>query len=201
VPFCPQCREEYRPGFARCADCDVDLVDALPEEPKPEEPRIREHLRALKRVFATSSMAEAEVVRILLRDHGIEAVVEGGAMGLQAFEAGRAPLGVRVQEDDFPRAQDLVRRFLEERDEKRKAREKPAPGPSPMGRTGTERIVWFAAFCVWALVVFAFVMPGSGGEVSRLVAIAAIVLPLVVLAALRMFRKRPRRPTEVDSPD
>lgn len=24
--FCPQCRVEYRPGFTRCRDCDVDLV-------------------------------------------------------------------------------------------------------------------------------------------------------------------------------
>jgi len=24
--FCPQCKAEYRPGFTRCADCDVDLV-------------------------------------------------------------------------------------------------------------------------------------------------------------------------------
>ena len=29
--FCPQCRAEYRPGFTHCTDCDVDLVDALPE--------------------------------------------------------------------------------------------------------------------------------------------------------------------------
>ncbi|HET7150380.1 MAG TPA: hypothetical protein VFI60_03140 [Candidatus Acidoferrum sp.] len=29
--FCPQCRSEYRPGFTHCTDCDVDLVNALPE--------------------------------------------------------------------------------------------------------------------------------------------------------------------------
>jgi hypothetical protein len=28
--FCPQCRVEYRPGFTRCSDCDVDLVHELP---------------------------------------------------------------------------------------------------------------------------------------------------------------------------
>jgi HSP20 family molecular chaperone IbpA len=32
--FCPQCHVEYRPGFLRCSDCDVDLVDALPSEPE-----------------------------------------------------------------------------------------------------------------------------------------------------------------------
>jgi hypothetical protein len=30
--FCPQCKAEYRQGFTRCADCDVALVDELPEE-------------------------------------------------------------------------------------------------------------------------------------------------------------------------
>lgn len=28
--FCPQCRTDYRPGFTRCSDCDVDLVEELP---------------------------------------------------------------------------------------------------------------------------------------------------------------------------
>jgi len=30
--FCPQCHVEYRPGFTHCTDCDVDLVDTLPQE-------------------------------------------------------------------------------------------------------------------------------------------------------------------------
>jgi hypothetical protein len=30
--FCPECRAEYRPGFTRCSDCDVDLVHEIPEE-------------------------------------------------------------------------------------------------------------------------------------------------------------------------
>ena len=27
--YCPECRAEYRPGFTRCSDCDVDLVHEL----------------------------------------------------------------------------------------------------------------------------------------------------------------------------
>jgi hypothetical protein len=30
--FCPICRTEYRPGFTKCADCGVALVDHLPTE-------------------------------------------------------------------------------------------------------------------------------------------------------------------------
>jgi len=37
--FCPVCRDEYRPGFTRCATCDVDLVTTLdvaaPVKPAP----------------------------------------------------------------------------------------------------------------------------------------------------------------------
>lgn len=33
--FCPRCRDEFRPGFTRCADCDVDLVDSLDAAPPP----------------------------------------------------------------------------------------------------------------------------------------------------------------------
>jgi hypothetical protein len=29
--FCPECRAEYRAGFTRCSDCDVDLVQELSE--------------------------------------------------------------------------------------------------------------------------------------------------------------------------
>ena len=30
--YCPQCKAEYRQGFTRCADCDVELVHELNEE-------------------------------------------------------------------------------------------------------------------------------------------------------------------------
>ncbi|MDY7036780.1 MAG: hypothetical protein SV375_11550 [Thermodesulfobacteriota bacterium] len=34
--FCPKCKAEYREGFLKCADCDIELVLALPKDPKPE---------------------------------------------------------------------------------------------------------------------------------------------------------------------
>lgn len=30
--FCPICKAEYRLGFIRCSDCDVDLVEKLPDD-------------------------------------------------------------------------------------------------------------------------------------------------------------------------
>ena len=43
--FCPECKSEYRPGFARCSDCDVDLVAELC---KPQA----DNLSKLKSVWA-----------------------------------------------------------------------------------------------------------------------------------------------------
>jgi hypothetical protein len=34
--YCPQCKAEYRAGFTRCADCDVELVRELAPSPDAE---------------------------------------------------------------------------------------------------------------------------------------------------------------------
>ena len=39
--FCPECRVEHRPGFTRCADCDVDLVQELPVELSGTEKKLQ----------------------------------------------------------------------------------------------------------------------------------------------------------------
>ena len=39
MPFCPKCKAEYEVGFAHCSDCQIPLMDQLPEEkdePVPE---------------------------------------------------------------------------------------------------------------------------------------------------------------------
>jgi hypothetical protein len=36
MPYCPQCRAEYREGFTECADCHVALVPELPPAPPDE---------------------------------------------------------------------------------------------------------------------------------------------------------------------
>ena len=37
MPWCPNCKTEYREGFTHCADCGAELVPTLPDEaPEPE---------------------------------------------------------------------------------------------------------------------------------------------------------------------
>src|SRR5215212_6643422 len=66
--ICPQCESEYRDGFSSCADCDVALVNVLPE---PELPRVL----GLKQ---TEDAALVESLVDALQNEKIGYVVEAG---------------------------------------------------------------------------------------------------------------------------
>jgi hypothetical protein len=53
--FCPECRAEYRPGFTRCVDCDVDLVQELPLELSRTEGPIQDSIEP----FRTKSLTQS----------------------------------------------------------------------------------------------------------------------------------------------
>ena len=38
MSFCPKCKYEYQPGVLMCPDCNVQLVDRLPEAPRAATP-------------------------------------------------------------------------------------------------------------------------------------------------------------------
>jgi len=69
---CPQCGAEYRPGFSRCADCDVYLVDRPEETPPAPDPH-----RELVAVFKTTDSILLPVVKSLLDSAGIEYMSQG----------------------------------------------------------------------------------------------------------------------------
>jgi hypothetical protein len=64
--FCPECQAEYRQGFTRCSDCDVDLVYTLPQEsPAPSDSygsRFAGQQRELRIIW--KGYDEAECVRL-----------------------------------------------------------------------------------------------------------------------------------------
>jgi len=75
--FCPECRAEYRPGFTRCADCDLALVRVIPES----DNRVRKPKRdpaTLKLVAALISVG----------------YIPAGLLGL--FIGGRLPSSVQL---------------------------------------------------------------------------------------------------------
>ncbi len=68
--FCPSCKLEYRAGFTRCSDCDVDLVAALPTETAPQEVGVHD-LRSPSILRQGVSAADAPAVRDALNAAGI----------------------------------------------------------------------------------------------------------------------------------
>jgi len=81
MPFCPSCRTEYRPELARCADCDVELVDSLPEEDSGE---INPDEVQLVELASFPNASEAEMIQELLESNGISTVIRGDADPIRA---------------------------------------------------------------------------------------------------------------------
>jgi hypothetical protein len=59
--FCPECKAEYRSGFTRCSDCEVDLVEHLPEL-LPESHPIALPDASLESALTTEDRAECVCV-------------------------------------------------------------------------------------------------------------------------------------------
>ena len=68
--FCPKCRAEYREGFTVCADCEIDLVDVLPKEEKPE-------FIDFKEVLTTYNPGDVAFIKSLLESEGIQYFFKG----------------------------------------------------------------------------------------------------------------------------
>ena len=67
--YCPKCKAEYREGFSRCAECDVDLVPELPSESE----EVPEYVDWIK-VITFTDRVEADLALGLLEANDIEAV-------------------------------------------------------------------------------------------------------------------------------
>ena len=67
--ICPNCRSEYRDGYVRCSDCDVDLVEPEPPVTPPEV--------KLVKVYETGNPAIIPIVESLFTDGGIEFMAKG----------------------------------------------------------------------------------------------------------------------------
>src|SRR2546425_4949625 len=81
--FCPQCKAEYRVGFIRCSDCNVELVDHLPVD-APADTSI-EHISGgfqtdqleLVVIRTYQSGLDADLAKSVLEAAGIESIITG----------------------------------------------------------------------------------------------------------------------------
>ena len=121
MPYCPQCREEYRTEATKCAECDVALVPELPKEAEPN----------WVQVFA-GSFADATIVRSSLEAAGIEAFVPKDSVFPDAGIDMETSYGVEVlvSEEDAAEA----RKILQGMD--RVESEEVPPGEGPQAKEG-----------------------------------------------------------------
>lgn len=75
MPYCPECKYEYREGIIMCPDCSVKLVGSLSAENQPANETTNEYLVS---VFSTDSQIEANLVKGMLEASGIEVYEQPG---------------------------------------------------------------------------------------------------------------------------
>ncbi|HEY0556559.1 MAG TPA: DUF2007 domain-containing protein, partial [Thermoanaerobaculia bacterium] len=107
--YCPECGGEYRKGFTHCADCDVDLVEALPvKTPLPDV--------GLVTVLETGDPSELVFAESVLQQAGIPFVKKGDSLQ-ELFALGRlgtgfnpiaGPVVLLVSEDQAEAAAQLL---------------------------------------------------------------------------------------------
>ena len=111
--FCPNCKLEYRAGFTRCADCDVDLIAALPKAAEAQEVGVHD-LRSPSVLRRGVSVSDAAVIRDALRAAGIRFNTRRASAEIVAD--GSAPYEFWVNSEDRPNAQSVLESALEAAD-------------------------------------------------------------------------------------
>lgn len=77
MPFCPNCKFEYKEEVQICPDCGAVLVEKLPEQPP-------ETLKPITYVFLKDlpSRLYAEMLKEALEEEGIPCMVKGDDIGI-----------------------------------------------------------------------------------------------------------------------
>jgi len=98
--FCPNCKAEYREGFAVCDDCNVALVDELPPEPEKEFVDYDE-------IVTTFNPAEIALMKSLLDGENITYFFHGE--NFVQMTALAVPAKLMVKKDQAETARELLK--------------------------------------------------------------------------------------------
>ena len=109
--FCPRCQAEYRPGFTRCSDCDVELVSELRTEAHPPEQQRTEGLPDWLETRSVwqghEALACANLCQIL-RDSGIPYKVTQRSAGVYLRMQVDWKFQIGVSASDYERAREVL---------------------------------------------------------------------------------------------
>jgi hypothetical protein len=98
--FCPECKAEYRDGFTRCADCDIDLVEQLPE------PAATVSEAAVQEVWAGEDQGQCVAVCMQLKAADVPFRVF--QQDQQVFKSAYASFKIGVPRDFYDQAREMV---------------------------------------------------------------------------------------------
>ncbi len=103
--FCPKCKAEYREGFLKCTDCDIDLVFEL----SPEPVEIPEYID-WENIISFADKYEADLAQGLLEANNIEAVTISDDCG-SIYPSMTYVHGIRlmVKREDLEMAKEVLR--------------------------------------------------------------------------------------------
>ena len=106
---CPRCGAEYRPGFNRCSDCDIELVNHLPPDHSSGRPSPEIDNAELVVLRKYPTVIDAELAKSALESVGIDSMVrsdnEGGQSPALAFNRG---VELLVRTNDAQAANDVL---------------------------------------------------------------------------------------------
>ncbi len=130
MPFCPKCKNEYRPGVKMCSDCKVELVDDLNNAPVALARGIEESLKEIQAFLNTNGLQSTFITYDKVRDtHELycdKKDVEKAAGLLQVFQAKKQmeylseKYEIPMEEMTPERAKELMEQEMEEAQEARK---------------------------------------------------------------------------------
>lgn len=112
MPWCPECKTEYRSGFSKCADCGSGLTAELPVEAEAAyDPNVR-----LKHLVSYISKQRAYFIQSVLESGGIQAMVTTDDCASFRPDLAYLTGGSRiyVREADFETASEMLKTVPEE---------------------------------------------------------------------------------------
>lgn len=101
--YCPKCKGEYREGFTQCADCQIPLVEELPQSESDDAPI------ELVEVLSTADPGLIALVKSVLEAEDIPYLAHG-----EHFSRMHATIPVRflVAKEDVEVAREVLKDLL-----------------------------------------------------------------------------------------
>jgi hypothetical protein len=96
--FCPKCKSEYREGFYKCADCDVDLAYGQPPENEGDVSYVE-----MVEVFSTYNQGDIAFIKSVFDGEEIKYYFQGENSNLMVGGGAYARLLVKADEADRAR--------------------------------------------------------------------------------------------------